>query len=36
MNAIESTEAFKIVGETLDLYDSADKLLARLESRFLR
>ena len=36
LNAIESTEAYKIVGETLDLYDSADKLLARFESRYLR
>ena len=36
MNAIESTEAYKIVGETLDLYDSADKLLARFDSRYLR
>ena len=36
LHAIESTATYKIVGETLELYDMNGALLARFESRYLQ
>jgi heat shock protein HslJ len=36
LHAIESTTRYKVVGETLELYDMNGELLARFESRYLR
>ncbi len=36
LTAIEATASYKIVGETLELYDATGKLQARFESRYLR
>jgi heat shock protein HslJ len=36
LHAIEATASYKIVGETLELYDSNGVLLARFESRYLQ
>jgi heat shock protein HslJ len=36
LHAIESTATYKVVGETLELYDMNGELLARFESRYFR
>jgi copper homeostasis protein (lipoprotein) len=36
LQAIEATATYKVLGETLELYDMTGRLLARFESKYLR